>query len=115
MPSVEIVERGNSKNLVCKASGWPAPSLSWSKNGKKIHNGSYSNSYKIEQRDVNTLDLGILRASNHHHGTYTCRAHNLFGTSTQDINIMIKRKLRFAANYFVRNVKRASYFKKRRE
>ena len=115
MPSVEIVDKGLNTEVVCKASGWPAPSLSWWKNGTKINNGSYSNSYKIEQRDVNTLDLGISRASNHHHGTYTCRAHNLFATSTHEINIMIKRKLRFAVNYFVRNVKPTSFLKKRRE
>lgn len=96
MPSVEIVEKGLNTDVVCKASGWPAPRLSWWKNGVEIRHGDYYNSYSIHPSsrgpDVNTLNLGLIIASNHHHGTYTCRADNLFGTSTQDINIMIKRK-----------------------
>ncbi|XP_073233680.1 contactin-5-like [Porites lutea] len=94
LPSVKIVEKGRITEVVCKASGWPAPRLSWWKNDVEIHHGYYYNSYFIHPSsrgpNVNTLNMGLLIASNHHHGTYTCRAHNLFGTSTQDINIMIK-------------------------
>ena len=96
LPSVEIVEKGLNTEVVCKASGWPAPNLSWWKNGVKIYHGYKYNSYSIYPSsrgpNFNALNMGLIIASNHHHGTYTCRAHNLFGTSTQDINIMIKRK-----------------------
>ena len=91
LPSVIIAEAGSTPELVCKASGWPVPRLSWWRNGSKIRDGDYHYSYVIK-RDDNGLMMKILRIEGYHHGTYFCRADNIFGASEEYVNIMVKSK-----------------------
>ena len=92
LPSVKIAEINSTPELVCKASGWPVPSLSWWRNDTKINDGDYLHSYMIRKKDGNKLSMKILAIDGYHHGTYFCRAHNMFGTSDEYVNIMVKRK-----------------------
>ena len=92
LPSVKIAKAGSTPELVCKASGWPVPSLSWWRHDSKINDGDYLHSYMIRERYGNELSMKILDIKGYHHGTYFCRAHNIFGTSDKYVNIMVKRK-----------------------
>ena len=92
LPSVIIAEAGSTPKLVCKASGWPVPRLSWWRNGSKINDGDYYYSYMIRKRDDNRLIMKILSIEGYHHGTYFCRADNIFGASEEYVNIMVKSK-----------------------
>ena len=91
LPSVVIAQKDSTPELLCKASGWPVPRLSWWGNGFKIHNGNYSYSYMIKLKD-NGLLMKILTIEGYHHGTYFCRADNMFGASEEYVNIMVKSK-----------------------
>ena len=91
LPSVKIAETYSTPELVCKASGWPVPRLSWWRNGSKIRDGDYHYSYVIK-RDDNWLMMKILSIEGYHHGTYFCRADNIFGASEEYVNIMVKSK-----------------------
>ena len=91
LPSVKIAESGNTPKLVCEASGWPVPGLSWWRNGSKIHDGDYHHSYMIRKID-NQLLMKILAIEGYHQGTYFCRADNILGTSEEYVNIMVKSK-----------------------
>ena len=92
LPSAIIAEAGSTPELVCKASGWPVPRLSWWRNGSKINDGDYYYSYMITKRDDDRLIMKILSIEGYHHGTYFCRADNVFGASEEYVNIMVKSK-----------------------
>jgi len=89
-PVIEA-EANTTPKLVCEASGWPVPSLSWWRNGSKIHDGDYLHSYMIRKSDINQLWMKILAIEGYHHGTYSCRANNTLGASEEYVNIMVKR------------------------
>ena len=91
LPSVTIANEYSSPELVCKASGWPIPRLSWWRNGSKIHDGDYLHSFMIRKRD-NGLSMKLLSIEGYHHGTYFCRAENMFGASEEYVNVMVKSK-----------------------
>ena len=92
LPSVEVARKYSTPELLCKASGWPVPRLSWWRlNGSQIHNGNYSYSYMIKLND-NGLLMKILSIEGYHHGIYFCRAENIFGASEEYVNIMVKSK-----------------------
>jgi len=92
LPSVITATAGNTPELVCAASGWPVPSLSWWRRGSEIHDGDYDYSYMIRKVDGNQLSMKILLIEGYHHGTYSCRAENIFGVSEEYVNIMVKSK-----------------------
>ena len=92
LPSVIIAEADSTPKLVCKASGWPVPRLSWWRNGSKINDGDYYYSYMIRKRDDNRLIMKILSIEGYHHGTYFCRADNIFGAFEEYVDIMVKSK-----------------------
>ena len=93
LPSVIIAEVDRSPELVCKASGWPVPRLSWWRNGAMIYDGEYLNSFMIRKTVDNGLSMKILVIEGYHHGTYSCRADNVLGTSQEYVNIMVKSKV----------------------
>ena len=91
LPSVMIANEYDSPELVCKASGWPLPGLSWWRNGSKIRDGDYLHSFMIRRLD-NGLSMKLLSIEGYHHGIYFCRAENMFGTSEDYVNVMVKSK-----------------------
>ena len=91
LPSVMIANEYESPELVCKASGWPLPGLSWWRNGSKIRDGDYLSSFMIRRLD-NGLAMKLMDIVGYHHGTYFCRAENLFGASEDYVNVMVKSK-----------------------
>ena len=93
------MESGRSPKISCKARGWPTPRTSWWRNGSQIHNGDYYYSYIVYHSADNIVSLVIIAIEGFHHGTYTCRADNLFGTSVADITFMVKRKYTFSSIY----------------
>lgn len=92
LPSVIIAEVDRTPELVCEASGWPAPRLSWWRNGSMIHDGDLGHSYIIRKTGGNLLSMRIIVVDGRHHGTYSYRADNVFGTSEKYVNIMVKSK-----------------------
>jgi len=92
LPSVITATAGNTPELVCAASGWPVPRLSWWRRGSEIHDGDYYYSYMIRKVDGNQLSMKILAIEGYHHGTYSCRADNILGVSEEYVNIMVKSK-----------------------
>ena len=96
---VKIVESGRSPEILCKARGWPTPRTSWWRNGLQIRDGDYHHSYRVKHLADNTVTLLIVAIEGYHHGTHTCRADNLFGTSVADITFMVKRKYTIPSIY----------------
>lgn len=90
LPSVVIAVVDSTPKLVCQTSGWPVPHLSWWRKGAEIRDGDHLNSYMIK-RDDKGLMMKIMTIAAFHHGTYFCRADNIFGTSEEYVNIMVKR------------------------
>ena len=91
LPCVMIAKEDGKPELVCEASGWPSPRLSWWRNGSKIRDGDYLHTFMIK-RSGNRLSMKILIIKGYHHGTYICRAENMFGASEEYVNVMVKSK-----------------------
>ena len=88
-----VTEREWLEIAVCIAErGWPNPSISWWRNGSRIRDGDNHYSYNVVHKSTGVLRLKIRYIQGYHQGTYTCRADNIFGTSTEDINVIVKRK-----------------------
>lgn len=94
LPSVKIADVDSTPELVCRASGWPVPRVSWRRNGSVIHDGEYHNSFMIRKDENvdNKLLMKILAIEGYHHGTYSCHAQNALGESEEYVNIMVKSK-----------------------
>lgn len=93
LPSVKIVDKGSIPELGCRGIGWPTPSVSWWKNGSMIRKGDYYHSYLLEyDPNNNLLSMKILDIVGYHHAIHTCRAENQFGTSEENVFIMVKSK-----------------------
>lgn len=87
-----VTEREWLDIAVCIAKrGWPNPSISWWRNGSRIRDGDNHYSYDVDHKSTGVLHLKIRYIQGYHQGTYTCRADNIFGTSTEDINVIVKR------------------------
>ena len=86
-PQNITTREGQNVTLCCNATGNPAPTISWYKNGYHINN-SFStifspNHEQLTIRNVNRIDRG----------DYTCRAKNRAGTDTSNastINVQCK-------------------------
>ena len=90
---VKIVKDGHDVVMTCEAeSGWPLPRVSWWKKGLLVRDGDFYESFTLDRLANNILIMRILGTEGYHHGTYTCRAENMFGTSVEEVNIMVKRK-----------------------
>jgi len=93
LPSVKRADAGSTPKLVCRASGWPVPRISWRRNGSVIQDGEYHSSFMIRKDENvdNQLIMKILAIEGYHHGTYSCHAENALGESEEDVNIMVKK------------------------
>ena len=75
-----ILEEGDGVNLTCKIiEGFPAPQLSWFKNGDLL------------SEDANTALL-LTNVTDRDEGGYTCRAQNAGGYFNVSINVTVKSK-----------------------
>ena len=86
-PQNITTREGHNVTLYCNATGNPAPTISWYKNGYPISNGFriifLPNHEQLAIRNVNRIDRG----------DYTCRAKNRAGTNTSNastINVQCK-------------------------
>ena len=90
LPSVKIADIGDTPEVKCEGIGWPLPRKSWWRNGSRIHDGDYHSSYLLINLSGNTLAMKILAIDGYHHGTYTCRAENMFGIAEENVYVMVK-------------------------
>lgn len=95
LPSVKKAEVDRTPELVCIASGWPVPRITWRRNGSIIHDGEHRSSFLIRKDENmdNKLSMKILAIEGYHHGTYSCHAENALGEAEEYVNIMVKSKL----------------------
>ena len=68
------INETNPIDLKCEASGYPAPTVTWNKDGRQIHSGSV---FLIE------------RSSRNHSGVYVCIATNVVGKAEIDILVSV--------------------------
>ena len=76
----------------CRADGWPIPHASWWRNGSQVFDGDFHASYIVTNPTDNESVLKIIDIEGDHHGMYTCRAENMFGTAEETVNVIVKRK-----------------------
>ncbi|XP_046861464.1 contactin-5-like [Xenia sp. Carnegie-2017] len=80
----EILSRRNiSLTIVCKATGTPAPTITWLRNGNRV---SSKGNVKIKKGGR----LRIKSLSENNVGQYQCRAGNSFGYDAAASNIIIR-------------------------
>ena len=78
---------GNSVHLPCRATGYPEPQISWSKNGAPL----------VPSGRINIISNGDLHVNNIHaedRGSYRCTAENGGGTTGSVARIIIHGKLK---------------------
>ena len=68
------VNETNPIDLRCEASGYPAPTVTWNKDGRQVHSG---NVFRIE------------RSSRIHSGVYICIANNTVGKAEMEIFVFV--------------------------
>ena len=68
------VNETNPIDLRCEASGYPAPTVTWNKDGRQIHPGSV---FRIE------------RSNRNHSGVYVCIATNVVGKAEMEIFVSV--------------------------
>ncbi|XP_050100833.1 lachesin-like [Anopheles aquasalis] len=74
--------------LVCVVQAFPAPSISWFRNGNQMHNGgAYSISQTGSPDDVTTSVVKIHSVAPEHFGDYICKASNKVGQAEARVNL----------------------------
>ena len=91
---VKIVNQGYPLEIGdCRVdAGWPPPYVSWLRNGLQLRDGDQHYSIVVNEYSSKLSKLKIIATDGYQHGTYTCRASNTFGTSEQEVTVMVKRK-----------------------
>ncbi|GFR65185.1 receptor-type tyrosine-protein phosphatase S [Elysia marginata] len=88
-PKTTKVAEEDKVSLFCKASGEPAPTITWEINGQKINSGS-------EFEVIDRAYMSSLRIKKAIHGdhdkTYMCEAHNKLGFARASATVIIYRK-----------------------
>ncbi|XP_058059788.1 lachesin-like [Anopheles bellator] len=75
-------------DVECVVQAFPAPAISWYRNGKQIHNGgSYSISQIGSPDDVTRSVVKISSVAEEHFGDYVCKASNKVGQSEARLNL----------------------------
>lgn len=89
---VKIVKDGRNVDVICRAENvWPLPLATWWRKGSLVRHGDYHDSFILLRPTDNMLTMRIFGTEGYHHGTYTCVAKNMFGTATEEVNIMVQR------------------------
>ncbi len=65
-----LVRKGETVTLTCEGEGSPRPTITWSKVGKRMPDGSET---------VEGDSISFKSVNHHHSGTYECRANNGYG------------------------------------
>ncbi|XP_055312666.1 lachesin-like [Sitodiplosis mosellana] len=74
--------------LECKIEGFPAPQVSWYKDGSQILNeGDYSITNTATINDVTNSVLRVITVESSQYGDYVCKASNKLGSSEAKINL----------------------------
>uniref|UniRef100_A0A8W7PKJ0 Ig-like domain-containing protein n=1 Tax=Anopheles coluzzii TaxID=1518534 RepID=A0A8W7PKJ0_ANOCL len=75
-------------DVECVVQAFPAPAISWYRDGKQIHNGgSYSISQIGSPDDVTTSVVKIHSVAAEHYGDYVCKATNKVGQAEARLNL----------------------------
>lgn len=78
-------------DVECVVQAFPAPAISWYRDGKQIHNGgSYSISQIGSPDDVTTSVVKIHSVAAEHYGDYVCKATNKVGQAEARLNLFGK-------------------------
>lgn len=86
-----VVHEGNSYTLVAVVTGYPSPSVQWTKDGEEIKAVDH---FDIKfDRVTGTCMLKVPKAAIDDSGLYSCRAFNKAGRSTSTANVVVIRKL----------------------
>ena len=94
------VDANLSADLVCRARGWPAPTMIWSRHAASLSDAS---KYHItehrdgELRHVSTLNISSIKQDDL--GIYSCTAQNVMGVNSTDFNLTVKSEPVFLLLY----------------
>ena len=94
-PRGVTIREGEDITLSCNASGNPAPTISWTRNGSPLDT---SNNSRISF-SVNNKQLTITNGSRTDRGEYRCVAKNRVGNATSNastVNVQCKYSVSFA-------------------
>jgi len=99
--SVKIaVDAQQSAELMCRARGWPVPTMTWSRRSTSLTD---NNKYQIMATRDTSIGrfpfVSLLKISSVHQddfGIYTCTARNNMGATVTHFNLTVKSKPVFA-------------------
>lgn len=91
MPQSAYVNAGENATFTAQASGQPAPTLAWSKNGKQL---SDQKKFQVSGNQGQS-QLTINQITDADYGTYVCTASNPSGTFQAQFQIANARKSLF--------------------
>uniref|UniRef100_A0AAG5CW48 Ig-like domain-containing protein n=1 Tax=Anopheles atroparvus TaxID=41427 RepID=A0AAG5CW48_ANOAO len=75
-------------DVECVVQAFPAPAISWFRDGKQIHNGgAYSISQTGSPDDVTTSVVKVHSIASEHFGDYVCKASNKVGQAEARLNL----------------------------
>ncbi|RUS75353.1 hypothetical protein EGW08_016875 [Elysia chlorotica] len=88
-PADTRVTEEDKVSLFCRASGEPAPTITWEISGEKINNNA---DFEISEGPyISSLRIKRARYGDHNK-KYTCEAHNKLGNTRADADVYIYRK-----------------------
>lgn len=82
---------GYLAKLICKATAYPAPSVSWIRNEKVLENSDnieISNTGNSNEQTISILQIN--KVDSQHYGLYTCKASNNFGNDETTFELIGK-------------------------
>lgn len=80
---------GYVAKLTCKATAYPAASVSWIRNEKILSNSEhYEISTTGTNHDVTVSILKLNEVADHHYGEYICKAENPFGNDETKLELI---------------------------
>ena len=85
-PSSVIIEEGQNVSLLCKATGQPKPTVTWSKAFSHV---------PIEKTAVMDGSLNILNITKSDGGAYACSAKNILGQDSAVAQVTVLGRLKF--------------------
>ena len=93
-----IVRKGNTATILCKAIGYPPPSITWSRTNETLSDRvSVSDSVSVPTGNGNVtsvnVNLIITAASREDTGVYTCSANNSIGSDNRNVSITVQCKV----------------------
>ena len=94
MPNT-IVGEGNTTTVTCKATGFPPPTIVWSRtNGAISHRVSVSDAVRVPTGYGNittvSINLTVANASREDTGVYICSANNSIGSDSRNLSIVVQ-------------------------